>query len=324
MAWTEYMSTDAAAPVLDGNVGSMNTVLRAILVAGYGAKAAAGWTEPFATAANVAGFKANSGQLKCYINVNDAAPRAAPFANACECRIKPSEAATGLSVQTGLFPTAAQAANGLIIRKSSTVTASPWIAYADDRTLIMFIQSGDYGLAWHGFYVGEYYSIKPTADAFNGCAIGRITEQIAATPSALPTQEPLHLLSGATAVTAGHFLARSFSELAQSAVNVGKYGAGEHSATELVGLMEWPNPVDANTHLDNLNISELISPVFARRGRLRGMYHLLHPAQSFSHLDTFAGKVGTALAGKTFRVIKPTPSQTSVFVVETSNTVETN
>jgi predicted chitinase len=42
--WTEYMSTDAGAPVLDGNAGSMNTVLRAILVNGYGAKPAAGWT----------------------------------------------------------------------------------------------------------------------------------------------------------------------------------------------------------------------------------------------------------------------------------------
>jgi hypothetical protein len=322
MPWNEYMSTDPSAPVLDGNAGSMITVLRAILVSGYGAKPAAGWVEPFAAVANVAGFKANSGQLKCYMNVNDSAPRAAPFNNGCECRIKPSEAASALSTQTGLFPTAAQAANGLIIRKSKDASASPWIAYADDRTILMFIQSGDYGVGWHGFYVGEYYSLKPTADAFNGIAIGRVVEQIAATPTPLPSQEVLHTFSAVGAVTAGHFLARSFSELAQSAVNVGKHGAGEHSGSDMVGLIEWPNPVDAGTHLDNIRVQELITPTFAKRGRLRGLWHLLHPAQSFNHLDTFSG-TGT-LAGKSFRIIKPTPNFLGVFVVEKSNTVDTN
>jgi hypothetical protein len=321
-AWTEYMSTDGSAPVLDGNVGSMNTVLRAIGVNGYGAKPAAGWQEPFASVANVAGFKFPAGQLKAYFNVNDAAPRAAPFANGSECRIKPSEAASALSTQTGLFPTAAQAANGLIIRKSKDASVSPWIAYADDRTLLMFIQSGDYGVAWHGFYIGEYYSLKPTADAYNGVAIGRITEQIAATPTPLPSQEVLHTFSAGGAVTAGHFIARSFTELAQSAVIVGKHGAGEHSAADMVGIMEWPNPVDGGTHLDNIRLHELITPTFTKRGRLRGLWHLLHPAQAFNHLDTFAGT--GALAGKTFRVIKPTPNFLGVFVVESSPTVDTN
>lgn len=317
--WTEYMSTDGSAPVLDGAVGSMNTVLRAILVNGYGAKPAAGWAEPFATASNVAMFRPNGGLLRPYIQVNDAAVRAAPFNNGCECRIRPHELATGLlTVLTNPFPTG----NGLIIRKSKDVNASPWIAYADDRTLIMFIQSGDYGVAWHGFYIGEYYSLKPTADSYNGIAIGRIVEQILATPTALPAQETLHTLSAVGAVTAGHFMPRSFTELAQSAVNVGKHGAGEHSVADMVGLMEWPNPVDGTTNLDNLRIHELITPNFTKRGRLRGMFHCLHPATAFNHLDTFEGT--GANVGKSFRIIKPTPNWLGMFCIEKSNTVETN
>jgi hypothetical protein len=315
----EYMSTDAGAPVLDGNIGTMNTVLRAILVNGYGAKAAAGWAEPFAANANVAMFRPNGGLLRPYFQVNDAAPRAAPFANASECRIRPHETASGLlAVLTNPFPTG----NGLIIRKSKDLSVSPWIAYADDRTLIMFIQSGDYGVGWSGFYIGEYFSLKATPDAFNGIAIGRVTEQVAATPTALPSQETLHSFSAVGAVTAGHSVPRSFTEVAQSQVSVGKHGAGEHSAADMVGLMEWPNPVDGSTNLDNIRVHELITPNFAKRGRLRGMWHLLHPAQAFNHLDTFNGS--GAQAGKSFRIIKPTPNFLGVYVVEKSNTWETN
>jgi hypothetical protein len=323
-AWIEYLSTDAGAAVLDGTVGSMNNVLRQCLVTGNATagKAAAGWSEPFAAAGNVANFRAGAGLLRPYMNVNDNAPRAAPFANACECRVKVSEAATALSTQTGLFPTAAQVPNGLIIRKSKNATASPWIVYADDRTMYMFIQSGDYGVAWHGLMVGEYFSLDSAPDAFNGLTIGRITEQIVGTPTALPSQEVLHTLTAVGAVTAGHYIARSFTELAQAAVNVGKHGAGEHSVADLVGLMEWPNPVDGGTHLDNVRVHELITPNFTKRGRLRGFYHLLHPAQTFNHLDTFQGT--GSMVGKTFRVIKPTPNYLGVFIMEKSDTVEKN
>jgi hypothetical protein len=323
MAWTEYLSTDGSAPVLNGSVGTMNTVLRAILTTGYGAKPSAGWSEPFAAAANVAGFKAGGGLLKCYINVNDSAPRASPFNDARECRIKPSEAASALSTQTGLFPTAAQAANGLIIRKSATpdATARAWRAYADDRTLIMFIQSADYGNAWHGFYIGEIYS-RTAADAFNGMSIGRIIEQIAATPTALPTQELLHVLNPVATVTSGHYIARSWgTNQAQSAVNVNKHGAGEHDAADMRGLTAFPNPVDGAIDVDPLVVSELITPTFVNRGRLRAMWHFKHPIAFVNDFDTFAG-VG-ALAGRSFRLIKPTPNGLGAFVVETT-TPDTN
>jgi hypothetical protein len=323
MTWREVKSTDAGAPQVDGTVGSMNTAARAILKTGFGAFPGFGWTEPFASVGNVAGFKASAGLLQCYVNINDSAPRAAPFNDARECRIKPSEAASALSTQTGLFPTAAQAANGLIIRKSATPdgTARPWFAYGDGRTWIMFIKSGDYANAWSGFYIGEYFSRK-AADAFNGMAIGRVVEQIAATPTALPSQEPLHGLAAPGTVVGGHFVARSFTEAAQSAVNVNKHGAGEHSASDLNGITAFPNPVDGAIDLDYLKVSELITPTFCNRGRLRGLYHFKHPVNFVNHNDVFNG-VGQ-FAGKSFRIIGPTPNGLGVFVVETSDTVDTN
>ena len=320
MAWTEYMSTDGGAPVLDGQNGSLVNVIRAIGV-GYGAKPAAGIAEPFPAVNNQAMFRFAGGS-RIYFQVTDNSIRAAPFNNACEARIKPSEAATNLTTQTGLFPTAAQAANGLIIRKSATnnATARPWIAYADDRTLIMFIKSGDYGEGWHGFYVGEFFSRG--TETFNGFAAGRITEQIAATPTALSTQEVLHSLSGFNVVVAGHFVARSVVGQAQSAVNVGKHGAGEHSAVELCGLTTFKNPADGALDVSRLKITELMTPTATNRGRLRGMYQPLHPIAFLTHGDTFSGVPGGEFAGKTFRIIGPTPSGLGFFVVENSDTVE--
>ena len=56
-----YSSTDASAPVLTGQVGSLIAVLDACLVNGYGTKTAAGWTKPFADASNTAVYRSGSG-----------------------------------------------------------------------------------------------------------------------------------------------------------------------------------------------------------------------------------------------------------------------
>jgi hypothetical protein len=54
-----YRSTDASAPVLTGQVGSLTALLDAILVNGYGALTAAGWTIA-QTTTNKRGYKQNT------------------------------------------------------------------------------------------------------------------------------------------------------------------------------------------------------------------------------------------------------------------------
>lgn len=321
MQFTRYASTDASAPVLNGIAGSLCTVLDAILVNGYGIKAAAGWAIPY-TGTNKRIYRPPTGALRGYVRVQDDAPRAAPFNNGCEARIKCSEAATTIDAQTGPYPWTTLSL-GLFMRKSATpdTTARPWIAFADERTLYFFAQTNDYGSGWASCMVGEIYSVKATADAFNGMIICRGIEQVLATPTALATDEALPKLVVLTAGIVGHFMPRSFNEGAQSAVNVGKHGSGGHSGLGLVGLFLYPNPYDAAVYLAPVWVHEAAT-LMIPRGRLRGFWHLLHPPSSMKHGDTFSG--AGPLAGKTFEVVGPVPDGLGVFIMETSNTLETN
>jgi|SRR5882672_7515847 len=322
MPVTVYKSTDGSAPALNGNAGSLCTVLDAILVNGYGAKAPAGWAIPF-TGTNKRIYRAPSGALRGYYRVQDDAPRAAPFADAREARIKGSEAASAIDTQTNLFPTATQLGNGLFPRKSITAdgTARPWVCVADARTMYFFAMTGDY-VGYAAFMMGEYYSLKSSADNFNGMVIGRNIEQIAATPTPLPAQEGLHVLSVLSVAGAGHYVPRSYQEAGASAVNLGKHGSGAHSLAGLFGLAQYPNPIDAGLYLAAVWLHEP-SAVGILRGRLRGFWHFLHPVGSgVNDGDTWSGS--GPLAGKSFIAIKPTADGLGMFVMETSDTWETN
>jgi hypothetical protein len=316
-----YKSTDAGAPVLTGLAGSLVTVLDAVLTTGYGAKAAAGWAIAF-TGANKRIYRPPTGQLRGFYRVQDDAPNPT-FAGGREARVKGSEAATGVDVQTNLFPTAAQLANGLFVRKSATAdaTAVPWIAIADDRTLYFFNNTKDY-TGYASFMIGEYFSLKPTPDAFNGMVIGRAIEQVAATPTANCIDERLDDLAAITAGLTGHYVPRSWTEFYPSAVQVGKHGNAAHSAITLCGLLQYPNPVEGGLWLHPVHVHEPSSnPV--NRGRLRGFWHLLHPvAAAINDGDTWAGT--GSLAGKNFMAIKPTADALGTFVMETSDTWERN
>lgn len=319
MTVTVYQSTDASAPVLDGSAGSLCTVLDAVLVNGYGAKAAAGWAIAF-TGTSKRVYRPATGLLRSYLRVQDDAPRVSPYNNAREARITGFEVCTTVDVGTGKFPVST---NGIILQKSNDGTAKPWIVIADDRTVYMFVQSGDYGIGWASFAFGEYFSLKGTADSFNGVLIGNITETLIASPFQSSTNENLPKLVGLTAVASGHFVPRSWEEQGPTTANVGvgKHGNAAHSAAVLAGILPFPHIIDSGIWLSQVWLHEpSTNPII--RGRMRGFWHQLHPAAALKHGDTWSGT--GALAGKSFMAIGPTPSYDGMFVIETSNTWETN
>lgn len=324
MAVTVYKSTDGSAPVLNGNAGSLVTVLDAILVNGYGAKSAAGWTKSF-SGTNKAAYRQGAGPQQ-YYRAQDDAPNPT-LAAGREARVRGFETMSNVDTGTGLYPTAAQLPNGLFQTKSKTAdsTARPWIVVADNRTVHMWVKSGWYGDSWSGSSFGEYFSIAPgVTDTNRNIIISRGIELIAATPTMPEVNERLSDLAGLTAAIVGHYTARSFDPASmQSAVNVGKHGNAAHSAVVMEGLFPYPNPTDGGIHLAPVSIHEPISGLGVLRGRVRGLWHLLHPAGSqINDGDTFSGS--GPLAGKTFLVIKPGPGGRGTFVVETSDTWETN
>jgi hypothetical protein len=326
MTVTVYRSTDASAPTLTGQIGSLCTVLDAILVNGYGAKAAAGWS--LVTSSPIQGkrtYRVGAGNMRAYLRVHDDSQNV--FALGREARLRGFETESGFSTDIGAFPLASQAGNGIIFRKSASndSTTRPWVAIADDRTLYFFALSGDY-IGYSSFMFGEYYSFKG-GDNFNSIIIGNVTERaVAATTgaitAALPTQETLDTFAAPTAAVAGHFVARSFSEYYQPSFPVGKYGHAGHSAVTSVGLYNYPNNYDNNIHLWPVTIVEpYVNNVI--RGRLRGFWHFLHPVG----VPIYDGETWSGTGdynGKTFMAIKPTAQGTGVFVIETSDTWETN
>lgn len=322
MAVTVYKSSDGSAPVLTGQVGSLISLLDAVLVNGYGAKAAAGWTKPF-SGTNLAMYRNASPGTQSYWRFDDASPQATAAAR--EAQFRGSEAASAISTQTGPFPTTTQlGTSGLAVRKSATAdaTARPWIVVADAITAYLFIMSGDF-TGWSASCFGDIYSLV-TSDAYRGIAIGRGVQN-----SPVDDDDRLDDLMGvgAAATIVGHYMPRHYVGQIQSAIAVGKHGDAIKSNNQTTigaqGIVSYPNPADAALYLAQVWVHEDQGTQMVVRGRLRGFWQFLHPTGSgVNDQDTFSGT--GALAGKTFLVVRPTANGQGLFIMETSNTWETN
>lgn len=317
-----YRSSDTGAPTLTGQAGSLVQVLDAVLVTGYGAKSPAGWSKPF-TGTNRAVFR--QGEVRraprMYLDVNDNAPGAG---GGREARLRGFEEMSAVGVGDGPFPTTAQLAAGIIPRKSATAdaTARGWMILADARTFILCTQPGDNVFAageWSVLYFGDYYSLRP-GDLWRVCIVGRINENASgADVITLPSNSFTSGTSGSYGVRSvgGGSQSLGLPRLRSSAAGVGS------------NAISYPNPTDGAAYLSRDWIGENASSgsgLVALRGHLRGIWHWLHAVSAIANNDTFSGKTGGPLAGRTFQYLRVTqtgPSASAV-VVETSDTWETN
>jgi len=322
VAVTVYKSSDASAPVLTGVAGSLITLLDAVLVNGYGAKAAAGWTKPF-SGTNLAMYRNASPGTQSYWRFDDASPNTTAVGR--EAQFRGSEAASGISTQTGPFPTTTQlATSGLAVRKSQSAdaTARPWIVVADAITAYLFTLPGDF-TGYSACCFGDIYSLV-TSDAYRGISIGRGVQN-----SPLDDDDRLDDVAtvGAAGVLTGHYMPRHYVGQIQTAIAVGKHGdaiKGNNQGTiGSVGIVSYPNPADAALYLAQVWVHEDQGTQMVIRGRMRGFWQFLHPVGAgVNDQDTFSGT--GALAGKTFLVVRPTANGQGLFIMETSNTWETN
>lgn len=324
MTVTVYKSSDGSAPVLTGSVGTLLTVLDAILVNGYGSKAAAGWTKPFANSGNIGCYQNNAtdGTGFC-LNVNDAGPGAG---GAREARMTGFETMSALSTGTGQFPQLSQLGIGIgavVLRKSTTAdaTARVWTCIADDTVFYFFAETGDQSspLAAYPFIFGDFFSYK-ISDPYRCCIIGRNIENSAAIGnepfSALLVSATNNFLSS---TLIGHFIARHWTGVGGSKqvgkhVDHGKAGMfGSSASSTGVGtiapgntgtfalgvckfgfnLIPYPNGPDGGLYL---------SPIWlhhdnAVRGYLKGLWCPLHD-RPINHNDTYSGSGN--LSGKSF------------------------
>lgn len=288
-----------------------------------------GWSLPFAPATNQAAYQQGGGN-QFFMNVNDNAPNVTALGR--EARVTGFETMTALATGTGQFPTVAQVAIGIgcvIWRKSTTADATTrvWFVVADDRTCYLFVISGDSAGSYFGYMFGDFFSYV-TNDSFRTKIIGRNTEN----NGGFTLGDVAHLqhATGSTGISAGHFIARSFTGIGGSVAmgkeadkqNLSALATPENVACVGQGVIPFPNTPDGGLYMTLIQLHDASA---LKRGRLRGCWSQCHPIASFNDLDTFSGT--GVLAGKTFLILKTngaTGAGQGLFVMETSDTWETN
>ncbi len=322
--FTIYRSTDpgavAGSIVLNGNAGSLITVLDACLINGYTGKAAAGWTRPVVTASNIASYKQGAGSLFGFV-LNDATPDGTALGKEAWATGWETVAGVGSPVGSGTnqFPSTAQllTTGHVVIRKSTATgaTARDWVVFADSRTCYLFILSGDTAGTYYGFMFGDIFSVLSTSDLYSCAIIGRNVVN-----GALAANEGMDLFSTLSSAVVGNFVARSYGG-AVGSTTIGKHGdATKGSGTSLLGTIQYPNPEDSDIYLSPIWVVENGGPTI--RGRLRGLYQVLHAIANFTDGQTLVANTGD-YNGKSFVFIKQTINA-GIYLMETSNTVETN
>lgn len=330
-----YRSTDASAPTLTGQAGSLTTLLDAVLVNGYGSATAAGWTIGYTTTnkraylQNLTGANNASGM---YLYVDDTAPGAGGAKEARACGFETMSAITPTG--TGQFPTAAQSAVGvgtLVIRKSATAdaTARAWTIVANGQTIYLFIETGDQAVpvAAFPFVFGDFFSYR-TSDSYAVAIVGRTAEN-----SASPNIDWLHMCGVTFNTTyqmassmAGHFAARSWTgtggsvrtgkiidrlKMGDSATNGGMVGgwSADGGTQTTVGTANAGIGRNANTsyfpYPNGPDGACWISPIWINhnnsvRGYFKGLWAPLHD-RPLNHNDTLTVSGGN-LSGKSFLV----------------------
>jgi hypothetical protein len=193
---------------------------------------------------------------------------------------------TDVDTGTNPFPTVAQKANGLFVRKSATAdtTVRSWKVFVDERTFYMFIQTGDIAGTYFGWAFGEIYSFK-TNDPGRTILIARPNE---ANTSGYAGDEPFAyaIVKPSNLSQPAHYLARAVGGGA-GAKACGKIQAGLTSSKDLdnqvtealpiIGYLDQPPTTSHRWKLASLRVIEDDgSGNMVIRGRLRGLMQVCH------------------------------------------------
>ena len=282
-----YRWDDASAPVLTGAIGSFAALMKAVLVDGYGSKAAAGWTLAY-SGTNVYGFTNSTvaGGTGRGVKITNTATMGAWMVG--------YEAIDGSGVLTNPFPTTAQLANGVyILTSSETSIPRPWMVVADERRF--YIWTGYNLTTGTGFastqympvcFAGDIQSFNPS-DPYCFAVIGN---------DAASSTTYMGVISSGFGTATGHFINRNNSG-ATISKQIGK-GPSPYGAAQMgtVGPA-YPDPVSGGMLLAPVLVTDGESATNVIRGKLPGLYNPLHNLPG-NPGDTFTG-VGP-LSGKTF------------------------
>lgn len=160
-----YKSTDAGAPQLSGQVGSLTALLDAVLVDGYGvgaaAKPGAGWTRELVAVNRRAYRNDPVAGTGFYLDVDDSAQ----VGTARFAIVRGYDVLRSFGDGDSPTPHPSQAANGSVVAKSRELSGSSvrWVIIADSRSFYLFINPGPANPVDQRapYFFGDFKSYKP-------------------------------------------------------------------------------------------------------------------------------------------------------------------
>lgn len=313
MAWRIYRWDDAGAPSLSANGNALIWLLDSVLINGYGAKPAAGWTGSHISGDSVATYT-NAGSGKTLKVTHNAATA---YANIVGC--ESTDGTTG-----PFFPTTAQQASGLFWTLSNTSdgTTRPWIILADNKRFYLWV---GYNLTTGGLlsasttyqqlhFAGDILPYKGS-DAYHFKVVGGLSN-VTNTATLGSCQTGI----GSTLAN-GHYIARSYTQ-SGGAVQVGKladYSASSNAISGAVTTWAYPDPISGGMSLSQIRVFE--ANIYGPRGIMPGLWFVNHNFPG-NNGDTFSGSASGPLAGKSFILLDALGANTRVrFALETSDTL---
>ena len=163
---TIYSSTDPGAPQLSGTPGSLISVLRAVLVNGYGTapndKPGLGWTEEFTDTNKVVFQNSQDAGSGYRLRVLDDGSASAG-GSARSASVRAFSTMTDIDNGSDPTPTTADMPNGVIWPKSTVLSSAtrPWWAIGNERCIYLFVDVQGVGGADVPLFAGDLLSIKP-------------------------------------------------------------------------------------------------------------------------------------------------------------------
>lgn len=312
MTWTIYRFDDAGAPNLVGTSGSLNALLDACLVNGYGSKAAAGWTKDPISVGNVAIYRNASGTNR-YLRVDNTIATS-------NARVRAYKTMSDANTGTIPTPTDAQVSGGLhIIGCQSTTVSCPWLVAADGKRFFLWTAFGSPESNGVALTSSNYGILSFFGDLSEVKAGDETHFAVSSTPSSSFSSNVFGFDSRIDGAAGGNYILGSSEQVDGSlvALQVGNYGITTGYSGLVGAPLSQPYP-DKRTggltlipawNADSLSI----------RGRVPGMWFIGNRTPTAAG-DTFSGR--GALAGKTFIILQVYAVSSHLRIaLETSNTV---
>ncbi len=280
-----YRYDDVDAPVLTGATGSVNDLIKACLVTGYGAKAGAGWTEEFTTT-NISAYKMGAAPFN-YLRVNDSA------AVGVATRIIGYKTMSDVNTGTIPFPTEAQIAGGGWIQKSvDGTTARPWIIIADENSFHLIYQKAVL-LATN--LTSVTYSEHVYFGNLLGANSGDIETSIIITNYGTGNSYSGGYINNSFGVSSGHYTMNRFdgSINVDGSLQVGKtplLNVGQTNINATTTFV-YPDPITNGLLLSRIHVIQNTAPIYLR-GYIKGMWNSVNFSNSPLALgDTFTSVI---------------------------------